>query len=107
MAPHLVTGLAKKGSTTARWPREKRGLGYQSSEGVLKDVFTGDSDSGDDRVKLPGRFHSPWSAGPKPAFPRKSLWGSPRVQSFGESMQEQLWREDMDFIDERRWQATI
>jgi hypothetical protein len=23
-------------------------LGYQSPEGVLKDVFTGDSDSGDD-----------------------------------------------------------
>jgi hypothetical protein len=33
--------------------------------------------------------------------------GSPRVQSFGESMQEQLRREDMDFIDERRWQAKI
>jgi hypothetical protein len=25
-----------------------RDLGYQSPEGVLKDVFTGDSDSGDD-----------------------------------------------------------
>jgi hypothetical protein len=33
--------------------------------------------------------------------------GSPRVQSFDESMQEQLRREDVDFIDERRWQATI
>jgi hypothetical protein len=35
------------------------------------------------------------------------LMGSPRVQSFDESMQEQLRREDMDFIDERRWQAAI
>jgi hypothetical protein len=33
--------------------------------------------------------------------------GSPRVQSFDESMQEQLWREDVDFIDERRWRAAI
>jgi hypothetical protein len=28
--------------------------------------------------------------------------GSPRVLSFDESLQEQLRREDMDFIDERR-----
>jgi hypothetical protein len=31
------------------------------------------------------------------------LMGSPRVQSFDESMQEQLQCEDVDFIDERRW----
>jgi hypothetical protein len=33
--------------------------------------------------------------------------GSPQVQYFDESMQEQLRREDVDFINERRWQATI
>jgi hypothetical protein len=33
--------------------------------------------------------------------------GSPRVQSFDESMQEQLRREDVDFIDELGWQAAI
>jgi hypothetical protein len=33
--------------------------------------------------------------------------GSPRVQSFDESMQEQLRRENVDFIDERRWRAAI
>jgi hypothetical protein len=33
--------------------------------------------------------------------------GSQRVQSFDESMQEQLWREDVGFIDERRWQVAI
>jgi hypothetical protein len=33
--------------------------------------------------------------------------GSPLVHSFDESMQEQLRREDVDFIDERRWQAAI
>jgi hypothetical protein len=37
----------------------------------------------------------------------KIIMGSPRVQSFDESMQEQLWHEDVDFIDERRWQAAI
>jgi hypothetical protein len=35
------------------------------------------------------------------------LMGSPRVQYFDESMQEPLRREDVDFIDERRWQAVI
>jgi hypothetical protein len=33
--------------------------------------------------------------------------GSPRVQSFDESMQEQLQREDVDFIDEHRWRAVV
>jgi hypothetical protein len=33
--------------------------------------------------------------------------GSPRVLSFDESMQELLRREDVDFIEERRWQAVI
>jgi hypothetical protein len=40
-------------------------------------------------------------------LPPEILMGSPRVQSFDESMQEQLRHEDMDFIDERRWQAMI
>ena len=35
------------------------------------------------------------------------IMGSPWVQAFEESMQGQLQREDMDFIDERRWQAAI
>jgi hypothetical protein len=35
------------------------------------------------------------------------LMGSPQARSFDESMQEQLRRKGMDFIDERRWQATI
>jgi hypothetical protein len=33
--------------------------------------------------------------------------GSPWVQAFDESMQEQLRREDVDFIDERRWRAAV
>jgi hypothetical protein len=33
--------------------------------------------------------------------------GSPQVQAFDESVQEQLRREDVDFIDERRRQAVI
>jgi hypothetical protein len=40
-------------------------------------------------------------------LPPEILMGSPRVQLFDESMQEQLRHEDMDFIDEHRWQAAI
>jgi hypothetical protein len=45
--------------------------------------------------------------GAEACLPPEIIMGSPRVQSFDESMQEQLWREDMDFIDERRWRAAI
>jgi hypothetical protein len=40
-------------------------------------------------------------------LPPETLMGSPRVQSFDESMQEQLWRESTDSTDDRRWQAAI
>jgi hypothetical protein len=44
--PHRRPGKERvdSGEVAAR----ERDLGYQSPEGVLKDVFTGDSDSGDD-----------------------------------------------------------
>jgi hypothetical protein len=45
--------------------------------------------------------------GAEACLPPEILMGSPRVQSFDESMQEQLRGEDVDFIDERRWQAAI
>jgi hypothetical protein len=45
--------------------------------------------------------------GAKACLPPETLMGSPQVQSFDESMQEQLRREDVDFINERRWQAAI
>ena len=45
--------------------------------------------------------------GAKACLPPEILMGSPRVQTFDESMQEQLRHEDMDFIDERRWRAVI
>jgi hypothetical protein len=45
--------------------------------------------------------------GVEACLPLEILMGSSWVQSFDESMQEQLHREDMYFIDERRWQATI
>jgi hypothetical protein len=41
--------------------------------------------------------------GVEACLPPEIIMGSPRVQSFNESMQEQLWREDVDFIDEHRW----
>jgi hypothetical protein len=45
--------------------------------------------------------------GAEACLPPEILMGSPRVQSFDESMQEQLQREDVDFIDERRCRAAI
>jgi hypothetical protein len=40
-------------------------------------------------------------------LPPEIIMGSPRVQAFDESVQEQLRHEDVDFIDERRWRAAI
>jgi hypothetical protein len=45
--------------------------------------------------------------GAEACLPLEIIMGSPRVQAFDESMQEQLRREDVDFIDERRWRAVI
>jgi hypothetical protein len=40
-------------------------------------------------------------------LPPEILMGSLRAQSFDESAQEHLRREDVDFIDEHRWRATV
>jgi hypothetical protein len=45
--------------------------------------------------------------GAEACLPPEIILGSSRVQSFDESMQEQLRREDVDLIDEHRWQAAI
>jgi hypothetical protein len=45
--------------------------------------------------------------GAEACLPPEIIMGSPRVQSFDESLQEQLRREDVDLIDERRWQVAI
>jgi hypothetical protein len=45
--------------------------------------------------------------GAEACLPPEIIMGSPRVQSFDESVQKQLRREDVDFIDEHRWQASI
>jgi hypothetical protein len=45
--------------------------------------------------------------GAEACLPPEIIMGSPRVQSFDESAQEQQRREDVDFIDEHRWQAAI
>jgi hypothetical protein len=48
MAPHSVACMARRGSTTAMWSRESGTSNISHPRGVLKDIFTGDSDSGDD-----------------------------------------------------------
>jgi len=45
--------------------------------------------------------------GAEACLPPEIHLGSPRVQAFDESMQEQLRRDDVDFVDERRWRAAI
>jgi hypothetical protein len=45
--------------------------------------------------------------GAEACLPSEILMGSSQVRSFDESMLEQLRCEDVDFIDERRWQAAI
>jgi hypothetical protein len=45
--------------------------------------------------------------GTEACLPPEILMGSPWVQSFDESMQEQPQRKDVDSISERRWQAAI
>jgi hypothetical protein len=45
--------------------------------------------------------------GAEVCLPPEIIMGSPRVQLFDESAQEQLWREDVDFIDEHRWRAAV
>ena len=45
--------------------------------------------------------------GAEACLPPEIHLGSPRVQAFDETMQEQLRRDDVDFVDERRWRAAI
>jgi len=45
--------------------------------------------------------------GAEACLPPKILMGSPRVQFFDESVQEQQRREDVDLVDEHRWRAVI
>jgi hypothetical protein len=45
--------------------------------------------------------------GDEACLPPEIIMGSPQAQSFDESAQEQLQREDVDFIDEHRWRAAV
>jgi hypothetical protein len=45
--------------------------------------------------------------GAEACLPPEIIMGSPRAQSFDESAQEQLRREDVDFINEHRWRAAV
>jgi hypothetical protein len=40
-------------------------------------------------------------------LPLKVTMGSLRVKTYDEAMQYQLRREDIDLVNERRWQAAI
>jgi hypothetical protein len=54
-----------------------------------------------------GRHISLYSTGLRPSSPPKVTIGSLCVQAYDEVVQDQLRREDIDLVDERRWQSAI
>jgi transposase InsO family protein len=45
--------------------------------------------------------------GAEACLPPEIIMGSLRVQAFDEDLQEQQRRQDVDFVDERRWRAVV
>jgi hypothetical protein len=45
--------------------------------------------------------------GAEVVLPPEVTMGSLRVKTYDEATQDQLRREDIDLVDERRWQAAI
>jgi hypothetical protein len=100
-APHPVVGLVRRGSTTTRVAAGERELGYQSPEGDLKGVFTGDSNSGDDsdrRKKLYVMYGGSWELTSRrnvKSLRREVLWATPGVPK---AALHQRWRRTTMFF---------
>jgi hypothetical protein len=45
--------------------------------------------------------------GAEVVIPPEVTMVSPRVQAYHEATQDQLWRDDIDLVDETRWQAAL
>jgi hypothetical protein len=45
--------------------------------------------------------------GAEAVLPPEVTKGSLRVKTYDKAMQDQLWHEDIDLVDERRWQSAI
>jgi hypothetical protein len=45
--------------------------------------------------------------GAKAVIPPEVTMASPRVQAYDEAIQDQLWHDDVNLVDETRWQATL
>jgi hypothetical protein len=45
--------------------------------------------------------------GAEAILPPEVTMGSLRVKTYDEAMPDQFWHEDIDLVDERRWQAAI
>jgi hypothetical protein len=85
----------------------ERDLGYQSPEGVLKDVITGDSNSALPSLRATeGTPHSPVYEA-EACLPPETLLDSPRVQPSNGSIQKRLQHEDVDSISKRRWEPRV
>jgi hypothetical protein len=54
-----------------------------------------------------GRRLSSWFMGPKLLSSQRSPWSPPHVQAYDKAMQDQLQRDDVDLVNEIRWQVAL
>jgi hypothetical protein len=54
-----------------------------------------------------GEMHFFMVYGAEVVLPPEVTMGSLRVQAYGKTVQDQLQHEDIDLVDERRWQSAI
>jgi hypothetical protein len=106
MAPLLTAGLARKGSTAARWPRENRTSGISHPRGSLRTFSPKTPTPVMTTSRAIRETPSFLVYGAEACLPPETLMDSPLVQSFDKSVQERPQRKDVDSIDEHRGQAA-
>jgi hypothetical protein len=108
--------LIQRATTKLKEPMQKilKGLKTRTYDGLKKN---GKRWINELSCALCGNRTSPsWATGETPFFlvygaevvlPPKVTMGSLCVQTYDEATQDQLWSEDVNLIDKRRWQSTI
>jgi hypothetical protein len=99
-APHLVADLAKKGSTTARWPRLNRTSGISHPRGTSK-MFSPETPTPVATTR--------WSPvyGAEACLPPETLLDSPWVQPLYGSVQKRLQHGEVGSISCCRWKPWV
>jgi NADH:ubiquinone oxidoreductase subunit len=80
----------------------ERDLGYQSPEQVLKDIFIGDSDSGDDtdhRKKLYVMYDGSWESSQMPGIPREVIEHHLKIHPDAKPVSQKPWRQSVERQD--------